>query len=100
MTSLDRLQRRTGDTDIDLLQDLLESASEIILSRRFPYSDYPDCLPRRYENLQIRIAEDMYNRLGASGQLAHSENGISRTWGAEWVSNQLLEEITPLVSVV
>lgn len=100
MTALERLQRRTGDTDTNLLQEMLDSASAIILARRFPYNDYPASLPGRYFDLQVRIAEDMYNRLGASGQLSHSENGISRTWGAEWVSNQLLEEITPLVSVV
>lgn len=53
----------------------------------------------RYENLQLRIAEDMYNRIGASGQLSHSENGISRSWGSEWVSEELLQEIVPCVGV-
>nr|DAH82986.1 MAG TPA: hypothetical protein [Caudoviricetes sp.] len=39
----------------------------------------------------------MYNRLGASGQLSHSENGIDRKWSSEWVSEQLLNEIIPKV---
>lgn len=54
----------------------------------------------QYEDLQLRIAEDMYNRIGASGQLSHSENGISRSWGSEWVSEQLLQEITPYVGIL
>jgi hypothetical protein len=97
MDGLDRLMQRTGEENEDLLYDLLQSAEAVILSRRYPFGEYPDDFPRRYEDLKVRIAEDMYNRIGASGQLSHSENGISRTWGAEWVSEQLLGEIVPMV---
>ena len=77
--------------------ELLESAESIIISRRFPFSNQEAKFESRYSDLKIRIAEDMYNRLGASGQLSHSENGISRSWGTEWVSEQLLNEIIPMV---
>lgn len=97
MTNVQRLGLRTGEENCELLYELLDSAEQIILSRRYPYGDYPSVFPRRYEDLKIRIAEDMYNRIGATGQTAHSENGISRTWGSEWVSEQLLREIVPLV---
>lgn len=112
MTQLERLKRRIPDEPDDgLLEEMLESAKNVILSLRFPYTEWPTevkenemgilekiaVVEPRYKDLQIRVAEDMYNRLGASGQLSHSENGISRSWGSEWVSGQLLQEITPYV---
>lgn len=114
MTQLERLRYRTQEADDGLLLEMLESAKNIILALRFPYGDWPavevadtegnitieSCLEPRYLDLQVRIAEDMYNRIGASGQTHHSENGISRSWGAEWVSEQLLREIVPVVGGV
>lgn len=114
MTAIERLQKRTNEPDEAILEDMLKSAKSIILSRRFPYGDWPQktvtdddgneteetYVEPQYEDLQLRIAEDMYNRIGASGQLSHSENGISRSWGSEWVSDQLLQEITPYVGVL
>lgn len=100
MTLLERLAKRTDEADEAVLEDMMESAKSIILGRRFPYGDWPDEVEPRYQDLQLRIAEDMYNRIGASGQISHSENGISRSWGAEWVSEELLNEITPMVGVV
>ncbi|MGM9684504.1 MAG: hypothetical protein ACI3ZQ_05785 [Candidatus Cryptobacteroides sp.] len=97
MTDVERLKIRTGENDSRLLFELLESAESIIISRRFPFSNQEAKFESRYNDLKIRIAEDMYNRIGASGQLSHSENGISRSWGAEWVSEQLLNEIIPMV---
>lgn len=103
MDSLGRLILRTKDgetePDTDLLMDLLESAKNIILARRYPYGDWPENLDPRFADLQVRIAEDMFNRIGAPGQTHHSENGVSRTWGAEWVSQQLLAEIVPMAKV-
>lgn len=115
MTQLQRIKRRIPtEPDEGLLEEMLESAKNVILGRRFPYGDWPTIFVEdddgnpvevtivepRYQDLQIRIAEDMYNRIGASGQLSHSENGISRSWGSEWVSEQLLQEIVPMVWVV
>lgn len=97
MSTLERLKRRIPEAENDdVLEEMLESAREIILSHRYPFGDWPEKLPIRFEGLQVRMAEDMYNRIGASGQLSHSENSISRSWGSEWVSDQLLSEIVPM----
>lgn len=100
MNSLERLKYRTQEADDGLLLEMLESAKNIILGLRYPYGDWPEELEPRYLDLQVRIAEDMFNRIGASGETHHSENGISRSWGAEWVSEQLLREIVPVVGGV
>ena len=87
MTQLERLRIRITETDISdvELEDILESAKAVILSRRFPFSEYPDEIENRYKDLQIRIAVEMFNKWGAEGETSHSENGISRTYSSAGV---------------
>ena len=101
MTQLDRLKIRITEnvTDVEL-EDILESAKAVILSRRFPFGEQPTEIEDRYKDLQIRIAVEMFNKKGAEGETAHSENGISRTYQSANVSEDLLKEITPKGCVV
>lgn len=99
MTNLERLKLRTGEPDETLLIDCITSAKNAILARRFPYQEWPETVPAQYVDLEFRIAMDLYNKIGAEGQLSHAENGVSRTWESSWVSKQLLSEVTPLVGV-
>nr|DAD91334.1 MAG TPA: tail connector protein [Siphoviridae sp. ctBmU27] len=96
MTQLERLKIRITDEVTDEeLSDILESAKAVILSRRYPFGDMPEELEPRYLDLQIRIAVEMYNKIGTEGQTAHSENGVSRSYASAAVSPELLREITP-----
>ena len=101
MTQLERLKIRITEnvTDIEL-EDILESAKAVILSRRFPFGEQPAEIEDRYKDLQIRIAVEMFNKRGAEGETAHSENGVSRSYASANVSEDLLKEITPKVGVV
>lgn len=96
MNVLERLKIWTEESNEDLLNALLESAATIILTRRFPYDDGTKELEKRYEDLQVRIAVELYARIGAEGQVVHSENGIDRTWAAACVSPELLNEVVPM----
>ena len=102
MTQLERLRIRITGNNIDdkELEDILESAKAVILSRRFPFGEYPEDIEPRYKDLQIRIAVEMFNKIGAEGETAHSENGVSRTYSSASVSEELLREITPKAGVV
>lgn len=153
MDILARLKLRTGETDENLLNDLIESAKNAILTRRFPYQEWPTRLVTRtittvvqeesdpeenngeetteevteenteetetepttvtetitveetyveprYEDLQFRIALDLYNKIGAEGENVHTENGISRSYESSWISAELLEEIAPYCGVL
>ena len=101
MTQLERLKIRiTENVTDEELEDILESAKAVILSRRFPFGEWPEEIEPRYKDLQIRIAVEMYSKQGAEGQLSHSENGISRTYSSASVSEELLREITPKAGVV
>ena len=101
MTQLDRLKIRITENATDVeLEDILESAKAVILSRRFPFGEYPQDIEDKYKDLQIRIAVEMFNKRGAEGETAHSENGVSRTYASANVSEDLLKEITPKAGVV
>ena len=101
MTQLERFKLRlTENASDEELEDLLESAKAVILSRRFPFGEVPDEIENRYKDLQIRIAVEMYNKKGAEGQTSHSENGISRSFASASVSEDLLREITPKGGVI
>jgi hypothetical protein len=101
MTQLERLKIRiTEKVNDNELEDILESAKAVILSRRFPFGEQPTEIEPRYNDLQIRIAVEMFNKRGAEGEIAHSENGVSRTYSSASVSEELLREITPKAGVV
>ena len=85
----------------DVLSMYLEDAKHIILSTRFPCEvELPEEIEPRYLNLQIRIALELISKLGAEGQISHSENGVSRGYENASISHSLLSEITPYVGVI
>jgi hypothetical protein len=101
VTQLERLKLRIPENDNELeLEDVLESAKAVILSRRYPFGEQPLEIEDRYKDLQIRIAVEMYNKRGVEGQTSHSENGVSRSYSSASVSEELLREITPKAGVV
>jgi len=107
-TQLERLKIHLEITDSSedaLLRDILTSAKNAILARRYPYTEYPmdetgeTILEKRYEDLQIRIAVYLYNKRGAEGQTAHNENGINRTFESADIPESILRVVTPYVGV-
>jgi len=106
MDVLERLRLRTGETSDVILCDLLETAKYAILGRRYPLKEYPEDefgnveLEPRWQDLQFRIALDLYNKQGAEGETSHKENGIDRAYESSWISEQLLSEVTPFGKVI
>jgi hypothetical protein len=101
MTQLERLKLRIPENNNELeLEDVLESAKAVILSRRYPFGEQPLDIEDKYKDLQIRIAVEMYNKRGVEGQTSHNENGVSRSYSSASVSEELLREITPKAGVV
>lgn len=103
---IDRAKLRLGisssdRSNDDLLEELLNSAESAILARRFPfgYDEETTVLPAAFDDLKVRIAIDLFNKIGAEGQLSHSENGVQRTYESSWISESLLQEVTPRVGV-
>lgn len=99
MDNLERLKLRTGEPDEAILEDCLESAKSAILARRYPYGEWPDELESRYLDLQFRCALAIYNKQGGEFETAHTENGVSRSFGSEGIPQELLMEVTPMAKV-
>ena len=90
------------DTGSDeLLCYLLEQSEGIILSRRYPFGAPEGAtLSALHEQIQIRVAVELFSKMGAEGQTNHIEGTIHRTWEAGDVSPSLLKHIVPCVGSV
>ena len=106
MTNSEKLARLTvlisPDTaKDDLLTYLLEQAEEIVLNKRYPFG-VPEgaTVPAAYEQLQLRIAIELFAKMGAEGQTEHAENGVTRKYESADVSPSLLKAIVPIVGSV
>lgn len=85
----------------ELLMALIEQAEGIVLNRRYPFGP-PEgaAVEARFEHIQIAVALELFSKMGAEGQTAHSENGISRSYESADVSPSLLRKIVPLCGSV
>lgn len=93
-------QPNEGDWSDDVLISYLAIAGRKIVNRAYPYDDTVTEVPRRYGYLQCDIAAYLLNKRGAEGEVAHSENGISRTYASADVPEAMLSEVCPHVGVL
>lgn len=106
MTNEEKLEKLkvliSPDTVTDpLLHYLLEQAEGIILNRRYPFGAPEGAtLSALHQQIQLRVAVELFNKMGAEGQTDHDENGIKRTWEAGDVSPSLLKLIVPVCGSV
>ena len=92
-----------GSEDIyeTVISNLLEDSKYIALSIRFPFQDYYEIeLPKKYNNWQLRCAEELYTLIGKLNVKSYAENGISWTKDSGNISDALKEEIIPCVGVI
>ena len=93
-------QPNEGDWSDDVLVSYLAIAGRKILNRAYPYDDTVTEVPRRYGYLQCDIATYLLNKRGAEGQIAHSENGVNRTYESADVPESMLSEVISHVGVL
>lgn len=78
----------------------LSLAEDTVMNRLYPFGWEGKFLPHKYDYKVCEIACYLYNKRGAEGQTAHSENGISRSYEGASVPESMLTDITPFVGVV
>ena len=104
MTQAEKLQllkAMVGESDTEVvLLAYLDIAGSKIMARVYPYGTEETEVPARYGFLQCEIAAYLLNKRGAEGQLIHSENGISRTYGSADVPPAMLSAVTPFCGVM
>jgi len=87
------------DDDDDVLKVYLDLAGDVILRRLYPYGTNNSQVPSPYQVRQVEIAAYLLNKRGAEGELAHTENGSSRTYADAYVPPSYLRGIIPYASV-
>lgn len=101
MTQLEIIKFWFPDVEDALLEAALERARLGILELRFPLGFTADQeLEPQYTGLQLEVAIEIISKLGAEGETAHSENGVSRTYENAGISNSLKRRIVPVAKVV
>ena len=101
---LEKLKRQLQKRDFDIstysddeIYDEIESAIEAVNERRHFISTDTVLFESKYKNIVIRLCISAFAKMGAEGELAHSEGGVSRTYaGAAEYPNDILKEIVPL----
>lgn len=105
MTNIERLKVRIPEATDAELEDVLESAKDVILSRCFvsvartSEEDKNAALAEHNEKV-INAAVVIYNMRGIEGQNAHNENGVSRSYEDCAGMKSILEQIVPRCDVV
>lgn len=89
----------TTDEEDNLLNALLSIAENKVLNKLFPFGDGALTVPSKYDYVVVQIAQYIYLKQGAEGETAHSENGISRTYGEADIPNSLLKNVVPFGAV-
>lgn len=105
MTNMERLKVRIPEADEADLEDVLESAKDVILSRCFvspshaSEEDKAKALTEHNEKI-LDAAVVIYNMRGIEGQTSHSENGIARSFEDCAGMKSILQKIVPRGHVV
>jgi hypothetical protein len=82
-----------------LLKIYLSFAESAILERVYPFNAKEKKVPEKYQNKQLEIALYLYNKRGAEGETAHSENGISRSYENAGIPDSMLKGIIPFAGL-
>ena len=90
----------SGTDEDAMLLTLLSISAQKVLDRLYPFDDTMTSIPSRYVSKQVEIAVWLYNKRGAEGQVAHSENGVNRAYESADIPDSLLAGITPKVEVL
>ena len=54
----------------------------------------------RCTNAMAMACVEVYSRIAGEGEIAHSENGVSRTYDGAWISSRLHDVLPNYVSVL
>lgn len=93
------LKAMSGEQDENVLLPYLDLAGEKILNKAYPFDPTVREVPLKYHGKQVEIALYLYNKRGAEGQTAHSENGISRSYESASVPDSMLRDVISHVGV-
>lgn len=78
-----------------MLSELLASSLEVINDIR-QYTPVEDVIVEpQYESIAVEMTVALFSKIGAEGEVSHSENGISRVYDSSSFPTALLSRIMP-----
>lgn len=89
----------TGETDESVISAYLYIAGQKICRIVYPFDESITVVPARYDHLHIEATVYFLNKRGAEGEMAHGENGISRTYEDSDLPESMLRGVVPFVGV-
>lgn len=93
----------TDSSQDEKLSLFLSLAENKVLNKRYPF-DYTDdekaAALEKYSDIVLDIAVYLYNKQGAEGQTAHSENGISRSYEKAGIPDSFVQDIIPVAKLM
>ena len=84
----------------EMLTVYLQIAEKEILAWRYSYGDAPAEVPAEFEMVQVYAVLAGLTTSGAEGEVAHSENGISRTFRHDSMIAYIHANVRPICKVV
>ena len=108
MTQAEKIEhiRITGgfgvaDDPDNVVSAYLAEAEDAIMNRAYPYGyDEGTEFPAKYDLLACKITVFLLDKRGGEGQVGHSENGISRTYGGSDIPADMLQTVVPYCSSI
>jgi len=91
-----KVRLRIADSSEDsMLSELLTSSLEVINDIR-QYTPVEDVIVEpQYESIAVEMTVALFSKIGAEGEVSHSENGISRVYDSSSFPTALLSRIMP-----
>jgi hypothetical protein len=78
-------------------------ADKKILNKRYPfgYTDEQAVVAiEKYSDIEFDIVIYLYNKMGAEGETAHSEIGISRSYDGAAIPDSYVKDIVPVCKII
>jgi hypothetical protein len=94
------LVENDSEATAEIVAVYLALACNAMLERLFPYDSgkTAENIPPRYDSLQCELAARYFLRRGGQGEIAHSENGVNRTYQS--VNDEDLLRMIPQIAKV
>lgn len=84
-----------------LLEQLVEDTFYIAMNNLYPFeNEYPDKLPKKYENWQIRVCKYLWTNAKFLGIIQYSENGVTLIFNGDYIPNTLMNELIPYAKLL
>ena len=97
---MDKLKVLTDSDNEALLEIFLDIAKQAVILRLYPFSQEKGDVPDEYSANVLQIAVYLYDKQGAEGQTAHSENGISRSYESGNIPESMFCGIVPYARII